>query len=69
MAAQAADSHEQSVELMDAELCADTIRKYPDVIIGIKTAHYWTSKPWDDAHPLWAFVECAVEEVSWPVCR
>ena len=61
MAAQAADSHEQSVELMDAELCADTIRKYPDVIIGVKTAHYWTSKPWDEAHPPWASVERAVE--------
>jgi hypothetical protein len=22
------------------------IRKYPDIIIGMKTAHYWTGKPW-----------------------
>ncbi len=57
----AADSHEQWVELMDAELCARTIKQYPDVIIGVKTAHYWTSKPWDDAHPPWAAVERAVE--------
>ena len=24
---------------------------YPDIIVGIKTAHYWTAKPWDDTAP------------------
>ena len=61
MAPQAADSFEQSVELMDPQLCADTIRENRDVLVGVKTAHYWTSRPWDDAHPPWAAVDRAVE--------
>ena len=61
MAAQAAGSFEQSTDLMDAELCADTIRQNRDVLVGVKTAHYWTSKPWDAAHPPWAGVDRAVE--------
>jgi dihydroorotase len=50
---------EQSVERMDAQLCADTARKFPDVIVGVKTAHYWTIEPWDSAHPPWAAVDRA----------
>jgi dihydroorotase len=52
---------EQSVEQMDVKQCADTIRKYPDIIVGVKTAHYWTDKPWDAAHPPWAAVDRAEE--------
>ena len=36
---------EQTADQMDVKLCADTIRKYPDVIVGVKTAHYWTDEP------------------------
>ena len=46
---------------MDAQLCAETIENNRDVLVGVKTAHYWTSKPWDDAHPPWAAVDRAVE--------
>ena len=52
---------EQSVEQMDVKQCAETIRKYSDVIVGVKTAHYWTDKPWDAAHPPWAAVDRAEE--------
>ena len=52
---------EQDVSEMDPQLCADTINKYRDVIVGVKTAHYWTEKPWDAAHPPWAAVDRAVE--------
>src|SRR5258707_7101659 len=38
---------EQSVDQMDAKRCGETIKKYPDVIVGVKTAHYWTDQPWD----------------------
>jgi len=52
---------EQDVAEMDPKLCAQTIDRYPDVIVGVKTAHYWTEKPWDAAHPPWAAVDRAVE--------
>jgi dihydroorotase len=52
---------EQTVEQMDVKQCAATIRKYPDVIVGVKTAHYWTDMPWDAAHPPWAAVDRAEE--------
>jgi len=32
---------EQSVDQMDPKLCAQTVRQYPDTIVGVKTAHYW----------------------------
>jgi dihydroorotase len=52
---------EQTVDQMDVKRCAETIRKYADVIIGVKTAHYWTDEPWDAAHPPWAAVDRAEE--------
>ena len=52
---------EQDVAEMDPQLCAQTINQYRDVIVGVKTAHYWTEKPWDAAHPPWAAVDRAVE--------
>ena len=36
---------EQTVDQMDVKQCAATIRQYPDVIVGVKTAHYWTDMP------------------------
>jgi dihydroorotase len=50
---------EQTVDQMDPDLCAATIKKYRDVIVGVKTAHYWTAKPWDAGHPPWAAVDRA----------
>ncbi|MBZ5562422.1 MAG: amidohydrolase/deacetylase family metallohydrolase [Acidobacteriia bacterium] len=50
---------EQTVDQMNPQLCAETIRKYPDVIVGVKTAHYWTSEPWDAEHTPWAAVDDA----------
>jgi dihydroorotase len=52
---------EQTVDQMDVKRCAETIRKYADVIVGVKTAHYWTDDPWDAAHPPWAAVDRAEE--------
>ena len=52
---------EQDIREMDASLCAATIRKYRDVIVGVKTAHYWTSLPWDAEHPPWAAVDRAIQ--------
>jgi dihydroorotase len=51
---------EQSVDQMDVKRCADTIRRYSDIIVGVKSAHYWTQKPLDDVHPTWAAVDRAI---------
>jgi dihydroorotase len=51
---------EQSVDEMDVKRCADTINKYPDLIVGVKTAHYWTEEPWDGEHTPWAAVDRAI---------
>jgi dihydroorotase len=37
------------------------VQAYPDILVGVKAAHYWTNKPWDALHPPWASVERAVE--------
>jgi dihydroorotase len=52
---------EQRVEEMDPRVAAAIAERYPDLIVGIKAAHYWTRDPWDAAHPPWASVEKAVE--------
>src|SRR3974390_859923 len=45
---------------MDVKRCVDTINKYSDLIVGIKTAHYWTEGPWDGEPPPWAAVDRAI---------
>src|SRR5215471_874421 len=52
---------EQSVDQMDSKHCAETARKYADIIVGIKTAHYWTQGAWDGEHTPWAAVDRAIE--------
>ena len=52
---------EQSVDEMDPKACAATITKYRDIIVGVKTAHYWTNEPWDAEHVPWAAVDRAIE--------
>jgi dihydroorotase len=51
---------EQTVDQMDVKRCAETINKYPDLIVGVKTAHYWTEAPWDGEHTPWAAVDRAI---------
>lgn len=52
---------EQDVRTMDPELCAATVLMYPDICVGVKTAHYWTQLPWDAEHPPWAAVDRAIQ--------
>jgi dihydroorotase len=52
---------EQDINTFDPELCAGTVLAYPDICVGVKTAHYWTQLPFDAAHPPWAAVDRAVE--------
>jgi dihydroorotase len=51
---------EQSLDEMDVNLCSATVKKYPEVIVGVKTAHYWTNLPWDAEHVPWAAVDRAI---------
>ena len=51
---------EQTVDAMDVRRCAETVLRYSDVIVGVKTAHYWTQKPLDDLHPTWGAVDRAI---------
>jgi len=51
---------EQSVDQMDPNLCAETLKKYSDILVGVKTAHYWTEAPSDGEHTPWAAVDRAI---------
>lgn len=52
---------EQDINEMDAQLAASIVLAYPENCVGIKTAHYWVSQPFDEAHPPWAAVDRALE--------
>jgi dihydroorotase len=52
---------EGSLDQMDPRLCAVTITRYRDILVGVKTAHYWTKEPWDAEHVPWAAVDRAIE--------
>lgn len=50
---------EQDVDQMDPARCAAMIRKYRNLIVGVKTAHFWTTAPWDPEHQPWVGVDRA----------
>ncbi|MGI8912276.1 MAG: amidohydrolase/deacetylase family metallohydrolase [Chloroflexota bacterium] len=52
---------------MRPELAAAVAGAYADVVVGIKTAHYWANRPFDAVHPPWAAVEGAV--AAGELCR
>jgi dihydroorotase len=52
---------EQDPAQFDSRRAAETLAAHPEVIVGFKTAHYWTRNPWDDVHTPWASVDAAVE--------
>ena len=52
---------EQDPRNFDAELAASAVQAYPDICVGIKSAHYWTSKSWDELHTPWAAVDQAIK--------
>lgn len=51
---------EQDINTMDPELAASVVMAYPDICVGIKTAHYWTELPFDELHPPWGSVDQAI---------
>jgi dihydroorotase len=52
---------EQVIRNFDVEAAAGAAAEHGDVVVGIKTAHYWTTDPFDAEHPPWESVEKAVE--------
>jgi dihydroorotase len=46
---------------MRPALAAAVAREYGDIVVGIKTAHYWARRPFDAAHLPWTAVDRAVE--------
>ena len=61
---------EQDVDQMDVQKCVATIREFRDYVVGVKTAHYWTTRPWDELHQPWAAVdraEACGQEANVPV--
>ena len=52
---------EQDPRNFDAELAAATVEMFPEICIGIKTAHYWTVHPWDELHTPWAAVDQSIK--------
>jgi len=51
---------EQEVANLDPEAAAEAALAHRDVVVGIKTAHFWTKLPFDTEHPPWASVDRAV---------
>jgi dihydroorotase len=54
-------STEQNPKELHPKTTAAIAEAYPDVIVGIKAAHYWVSQPWDSEHPPWASIDSALE--------
>ncbi len=52
---------EQEPELLNPESVASMARSYSDVIVGIKSAHYWVGVPFDEHHEPWLSVDRAIE--------
>lgn len=46
---------------MNPKLAADTATMHADVVVGIKTAHYWAKRRFDAGHAPWTAIDRAVE--------
>jgi dihydroorotase len=61
IAAPGMGDHEQTVANFNVKKAAEAASAHDDVVVGIKTAHYWTNDPFDAEHPPWASVDASVE--------
>lgn len=52
---------ENDPRTFDVARAVASARKHADIIVGFKTAHYWTSRQYDSSHPPWASVESTIE--------
>lgn len=52
---------EHDVREMSPGLTAAMAAEHRDIVVGIKTAHYWVRRDFDAEHPAWAAVDAAAE--------
>jgi dihydroorotase len=52
---------EHEASEMNPQLAADTASMHADVVVGIKTAHYWAKRRFDADHAPWTAVDRAIE--------
>jgi dihydroorotase len=50
-------ANEQDPDFMDIGCAVQMMRRYPEIIVGVKTAHYWTREPFDEKHQPWTAVD------------
>ncbi len=50
-------ANEQDPDFMDIGCVVDVMKRYPEIIVGVKTAHYWTREPFDNKHQPWDAVD------------
>lgn len=55
---------EQDPRNFDAELAAAAVEAFPEICVGIKTAHYWGSGDWDELHTPWAAVDQSIRAAA-----
>lgn len=52
---------EQEPKNFHPEITAAVAKEFADVVVGIKTAHYWVGVPFDEKHKPWDSVDSAVK--------
>lgn len=52
---------EQMPSEFHPESAAGIAKTFPDIVAGIKTAHYWVNKPFDSLHTPWCSVDQTIE--------
>lgn len=61
---------EQEPAEFNIGVAAEIAKAYSDIVVAIKTAHYWTHKDFDEAHRPWTSVEATIKagELSGKPC-
>ena len=59
---------EQNPKEMQPKVVAELAKAYPDIVVGVKAAHYWGGwgggHPFDAEHPAWASTDRTVEAAA-----
>jgi dihydroorotase len=55
---------EHDADEMNPKLAAETASMHSDVVVGIKTAHYWAKRRFDATHAPWTAVDRALEAAN-----
>jgi dihydroorotase len=57
------DSEQRPCEFTP-KVTAALAQSYADIVVGIKTAHYWVELPFDDTHHPWESVDATIEAAT-----